>query len=89
MSLPVGESSACSVMEDELRQTREKDLMPVSDDLLANNTRYAEKFEKGDLPLPPGLHLAVVACMDARLDSHSLLGIRKAMSTSSGTPVAW
>ena len=29
----------------------------------------------GDLPLPPGLHLAVVACMDARLDTHSLLGI--------------
>ena len=49
--------------------------MPVIDDLLANNTRYVEKFDKGDLPLPPGLRLAVVACMDARLDTHSLLGI--------------
>ena len=65
--------------------------MPVIDDLLANNTRYVEKFDKGDLPLPPGLRLAVVACMDARLDTHSLLGIAegKAMPTSSGTPVAW
>ena len=49
--------------------------MPVIDDLLANNTRYVEKFDRGDLPLPPGLRLAVVACMDARLDTHSLLGI--------------
>ena len=49
--------------------------MTVIDDLLANNTRYVEKFDKGDLPLPPGLRLAVVACMDARLDTHSLLGI--------------
>ena len=49
--------------------------MTVIDDLIANNTRYAERFDKGDLPLPPGLRLAVVACMDARLDTHSLLGI--------------
>ena len=49
--------------------------MPAIDDLLANNARYAERFDKGDLPVPPGLSLAVVACMDARLDTHSLLGI--------------
>ena len=49
--------------------------MTVIDDLLANNARYAEKFDKGDLPLPPRLGLVVVACMDARLDTHSLLGI--------------
>ncbi len=49
--------------------------MTVTDDLLANNTRYAEEFDKGDLPLPPGLGLAVVACMDARLDTYRLLGI--------------
>ena len=41
--------------------------MTVTDDLLANNARYAATFDKGDLPLPPGLGLAVVACMDARL----------------------
>ena len=49
--------------------------MAVIDDLLNNNARYAESFDKGDAPLPPGLHLAVVACMDARLDTHALLGI--------------
>ena len=49
--------------------------MTVTDDLLANNARYAETFDKGDLPLPPGLGLAVVACMAARLDPHRLLGI--------------
>ena len=51
--------------------------MTVTDDLLANNARYAEGFDKGDLPLPPGLGLAVVACMDARLDTHRLLGIHE------------
>ena len=49
--------------------------MSAIDDVLANNTRYAEKFDKGDLPVPPALRLAVVACMDARLDTQSLLGI--------------
>ena len=49
--------------------------MPVIDDLLANNASYAASFDKGDAPLPPGLGLAVVACMDARLDTHALLGI--------------
>ncbi len=49
--------------------------MTVINDLLANNARYAESFDKGELPLPPGLGLAVVACMDARLDTHDLLGI--------------
>ena len=49
--------------------------MTVTDDLLENNAGYAASFDKGDLPLPPGLGLAVVACMDARLDTHKLLGI--------------
>ena len=48
--------------------------MSVTDDLLANNARYAETFE-GPLPLPPAKHLAVLACMDARLDVYSLLGL--------------
>ena len=34
-------------------------------------------FDKADLPLPPALNLAVVACMDARLDTHKLLGIQE------------
>ncbi len=45
------------------------------DRLLENNERYASGFDKGDLPMPPAQHIAVVACMDARLDTHRLLGI--------------
>jgi carbonic anhydrase len=48
--------------------------MSVTDDLLANNARYAETFT-GPLPLPPAKHIAVVACMDARLDVYRLLGL--------------
>ena len=51
--------------------------MTATDDVLKNNAQYAESFEKGDLPLPPGLGMAVVACMDARLDTHKLLGIQE------------
>src|SRR5215210_5353484 len=49
--------------------------MSVTDDLLRNNEAYAERFDKGDIPLPPAKQLAVVACMDARLDVHGLLGL--------------
>ncbi len=49
--------------------------MTVTDDLLENATRYADTFDKGDLPLPPAKHLAVVACMDARLNVYGLLGL--------------
>ena len=49
--------------------------MAAIDDLLENNASYAASFDQGDAPLPPGLGLAVVACMDARLDTHALLGI--------------
>jgi carbonic anhydrase len=48
--------------------------MSVIDDLLANNDRYAESFH-GPLPLPPSAHLAVVACMDARMDVFGILGL--------------
>ena len=41
--------------------------MPVTDDLLANNERYAAQFA-GPRPTPPAKHIAVVACMDARLN---------------------
>jgi carbonic anhydrase len=49
--------------------------MSVTDDLLANAERYAESFDRGDLPMPPGKHVAVVACMDARLNPYGLLGL--------------
>ncbi len=51
--------------------------MSVTDDLLRNNERYAETFDKGDLPLPPARGVAVVACMDARLDVHKILGLEE------------
>jgi carbonic anhydrase len=46
----------------------------VTDELLANNARYADSFS-GPLPLPPSRHVAVVACMDARLNVYALLGL--------------
>jgi carbonic anhydrase len=49
--------------------------MTVTDDLLANNDRYAESFG-GLLPLPPSKHVAVVACMDARLNVYGILGLQ-------------
>ena len=51
--------------------------MSVTDKLLQNNASYAETFEKGDLPLPPASGVAVVACMDARLDVHKILGLKE------------
>ncbi|MFF4554081.1 beta-class carbonic anhydrase [Streptomyces sp. NPDC001422] len=48
--------------------------MSVTDELLANNARYAETFS-GPLPLPPAKRLAVVACMDARLNVYDILGL--------------
>jgi carbonic anhydrase len=49
--------------------------MSVTDELLANAERYAANFDKGSLPLPPAKHVAVVACMDARLNPYGLLGL--------------
>ena len=48
--------------------------MTAIDEYLANNARYAESFS-GPLPMPPSSHLAVVACMDARLNVYALLGL--------------
>ena len=58
-------------------QTIEVKAMTATNELLKNNARYAENFDKGDLPLPPARKLAVVACMDARLDTHKLLGLEE------------
>ena len=48
--------------------------MTATDELLANNERYAAAFQ-GPLPLPPGKGVAVVACMDARLNVYGILGL--------------
>jgi carbonic anhydrase len=49
--------------------------MSVTDELLANAERYAATFDKGGLPLPPARQIAIVACMDARLNPYGLLGL--------------
>lgn len=49
--------------------------MTVTDTLLENANHYAQEFDAGDLPLPPKLGVAVVACMDARLNVYGLLGL--------------
>ena len=49
--------------------------MTATDDLLANNDEYAASFS-GPLPLPPARGVAVLACMDARLDVYRLLGLQ-------------
>lgn len=50
--------------------------MTVTEDYLANNAHYASTFH-GPLPMPPAKHVAVVACMDARLDVYRLLGLNE------------
>jgi carbonic anhydrase len=49
--------------------------MTVTDELVRNAEAYAASFDKGDLPLPPGRKIAIVACMDARLNPYGLLGL--------------
>jgi carbonic anhydrase len=51
--------------------------MTVTDELLRNNADFAAAFSNGDLPMPPSRNLAVVACMDARLNVYALLGLRE------------
>src|SRR4051812_21422109 len=49
--------------------------MSAIDAVLKNNEAYAASFEHGELPAPPAGRLAVVACMDARIDVHAILGL--------------
>jgi carbonic anhydrase len=49
----------------------------TTDELLRNAEAYAASFDKGDLPLPPARKLAVLACMDARLNPYALLGLQE------------
>ena len=51
--------------------------MSTTDELLRNAESYAESFDKGDLPMPPGRKIAVLACMDARLNPYALLGLQE------------
>ena len=51
--------------------------MSVTDELVRNNEEYASSFDKGDLPMPPGKHIAIVTCMDARLSPYVMLGLQE------------
>ena len=51
--------------------------MAETDKFSDANARYAASFDKGDLPMPPGRHLAVVTCMDARIDPAKALGLNE------------
>jgi carbonic anhydrase len=48
----------------------------ILDEVLAANAQYAESFgDKGNLPLPPSRHFAILTCMDARLDPAKYAGL--------------
>jgi carbonic anhydrase len=49
--------------------------MSAIDEFLENNAAFAESFDRGELPLPPAKKVAVVACMDARLNPYPILGL--------------
>ncbi len=51
--------------------------MSATDELLARNARYAEQFTQGDAPGAPAKAVAVVTCMDARLETGRLLGLEE------------
>jgi carbonic anhydrase len=51
--------------------------MSTTDELLRNADRYAESFDKAELPMPPARKIAIVACMDARLNPYALLGLQE------------
>lgn len=51
--------------------------MSVVDEFLKANKSYVSSFSKGDLPMPPGRRVAVLACMDARLDPARVLGLEE------------
>jgi carbonic anhydrase len=55
---------------------RKGSLMSVTDELVANNAKYAANFS-GPLPLPPSKHVAVLACMDARINVYGVLGLEE------------
>jgi carbonic anhydrase len=51
--------------------------MSTTDELLQNNEAYATGFDKAELPLPPAKKVAVLACMDARLNVYGMLGLQE------------
>ena len=51
--------------------------MSATSDFLEANKSYASDFAKGDKAMPPAKKVAVVACMDARIETGRLLGLEE------------
>jgi carbonic anhydrase len=51
--------------------------MSATDDFLRNAQGYAETFDKGDLPIPPAKKVAIIACMDARVNPSLIFGLQE------------
>src|SRR3954464_11714024 len=51
--------------------------MTAIDELVQNAASYGKTFDKDTLPLPPAKRVAVLACMDARLNPYGLLGLNE------------
>ena len=51
--------------------------MSSTDDLLRNAQGYAETFDKGGLPIPPAKKVAILACMDARVNPSLIFGLKE------------
>lgn len=51
--------------------------MSIIPELLAANERYAERFDKEDLPSPPARRVAILTCMDSRLLPAEFLGLEE------------
>src|SRR5262249_1535490 len=59
------------------RPGKKETVMAVTDEFLKANASYASTFNKGHLPMPPARKVAVLACMDARLDPAKALGLEE------------
>ena len=51
--------------------------MSTTDELVKNAEAYARDFDRGDLPIPPARKVAVLACMDARVNPYGILGLEE------------
>jgi carbonic anhydrase len=66
----------CRIVLHKVKRSREA-AMSVIDELVRNSEAYAADFDKGNLPLPPAKRIAILACMDARLNPQGLLGLQE------------
>jgi len=65
------------ILNDDTDLAAMNDLPLHTPQLLAANADYAQAFDSAGLPAPPSRHVAVVACMDARMDVYRILGLRE------------